>query len=123
MARQDAVPQQLRNLVGRVFALECGLREAWTEAGPTDVLRAQLDARSLPPAQAVLMRFALDFHDGTGHLGLAEAVLELAELQRDGSEALLFLAEFLGTAMTDLPESLEAYVHQYLEEFAAERTQ
>ena len=120
----NGVTPRLRNMVGQVFALECGLRELWTDEGPVDELRGKLEARTLPPAQTVLMRFALDFYDGSGGgLGLAEAVNGLSEMRRDGMEALFFLAEFIGSAMTDLPGSLEDYVQQYLEDFAAQRTQ
>ena len=117
--------QRLRNGVGRAFAFECGLRELWLDEGPSPLLRTKVEARALPPAQLVLMRFALDFYDGDGReLGFVEAARLLVGCEaHDGKEALFFLAEFVGSALTDMPESLGAWVRQYNEDFAATETQ
>lgn len=115
----------MRNEVGRVFAFEAGVRELWPESGPSDELRTQVEARALPPAQLVLMRFALDFYDGSGGaLGFVEATQLLMDCEgRDGMEGLFFLAEFIGSALTDMPESVELWVKQYNEECAPSETQ
>ena len=113
--------ERIRNGVGRAFALECKLRELWTEEGPQPLLRVRVEQQALKPAQLVLMRFALDYYDGTGgNLGFAEGLRALEN--GEGADALFFLAEFLGSAMTSLPESLEAWVAQYNEDFAASST-
>ena len=117
--------QVLRSGVGRAFAFECGMRELWTDDGPSPLLRTRVEARALPPAQLVLMRFALDFYDGDGReLGFVEAARLLVGCDaRDGREALFFLGEFVGSALTDMPDSLGAWVRQYNEDFAATETQ
>lgn len=117
--------QRLRNGVGMAFAFECGMRELWTDDGPSPSLRTKVEARALLAAHLVLMRFALDFYDGDGReLGFVEAARLLVECDaRDGREALFFLAEFVGSALTDMPESLGAWVRQYNEDFAATETQ
>ncbi len=116
--------ERIRNEVGRAFAFECGLRELWPEAGPLPALRTKVEARALPPAQLVLMRFALDFYDGDGReLGFVEASRLLVECDaRDGREALFFLGEFIGSALTDMPDSLDAWVRQYNTDFASTET-
>ncbi len=117
--------QRLRNGVGMAFAFECGMRELWTDDGPSPSLRTKVEARALPAAHLVLMRFALDFYDGDGReLGFVEAARLLVECDaRDGREALFFLAEIIGSALTDMPESLGAWVRQYNEDFAATETE
>ena len=40
--------QRLRNGVGRAFAFECGMRELWTDDGPSPSLRTKVEARALP---------------------------------------------------------------------------
>jgi hypothetical protein len=117
--------ERIRNEVGRAFAFECGVRELWPEEGPRGELRTKVEARALPPAQLVLMRFALDFYDGSGgNLGFVEATRLLMDCDgRDGMEGLFFLAEFIGSALTDMPESLELWVTQYNDEFTSSETQ
>ena len=109
--------ERLRNSVGRAFALECSLRELWGLEGPTSVLRARVAQRSLAPHQLVLMRVALDFYDGSGgSIGFAEAARSLEGPA--GMNALYFLGEFLGSALTDMPDSLESWASQYAGEIA-----
>jgi hypothetical protein len=117
--------EQLKNGAGKAFALECGLRELWTDDGPSPLLRTKVEARALPAAQLVLMRFALDFYGGDGReLGFVEGVRLLVGCEgRDGMEALFFLGEFVGSALTNMPSSLEGWVRQYNEDFAAAETQ
>jgi hypothetical protein len=117
--------ERIRNAVGRAFAFECGVRELWPEDGPRAELRTKVEARALPPAQLVLMRLALDFYDGSGgNLGFVEATRLLMDCDgRDGMEGLFFLAEFIGSALTDMPESLELWVTQYNDEFTSSETQ
>lgn len=111
------LPLQTRNAVGVAFATECGRRELWLADGPTEELRASLAARRLPPAQLVLLRVALDFYDGSGgQLGLVDAAFALvAAGGREGVEGLYFLAEFLGSGLSALPESLDGWTQQYTE--------
>ena len=117
--------ERILNEVGRAFAFECGVRESWLENGPAPELRTKVEAHALPPAQLMLLRFALDFYDGSGgNLGFVEATRLLMDCDgRDGMEALFFLAEFIGSALTDMPESLELWVTQYNEEFTSRETQ
>ncbi len=104
--------ERLRNSVGRAFALECSLRELWGVEGPTAILRALVAQRALTPQQLVLMRIALDFYDGSGgSMGFVEAARALEG--PGGMNALFFLGEFLGSALTDMPDSLESWASQY----------
>ena len=107
----------IRARVGRAFAWECGRRELWPADGPTKELREAVASENLPTHVLVLMRFALDFYDGSGGgLVFAEAAAMLANME--GATALFFFAEFLGSALTSMPESLESWVTQYNKEFA-----
>lgn len=121
----ERIPKRLRSAVGEVFAFECKVRELWpTEAGPSAELRTKVEARTLPAAQLVLMRFALDFYDGSGGgISLAECVEALLEQDdRASMEAFFFLGEFLGSALTDMPQSLEAWAGDWLDNIAAGET-
>lgn len=109
-----------RNKVGRVFAQEAGVKELWPETGPTPQLRALVASGALSTKARVLLGVALDFVDGTQHVGLASALGQLQS--RESVDALFFLAEFIGSALTDLPTSLDVWTSQYLDEVAPSQT-
>ena len=112
--------ESTRNDVGRVFAQEAGVRELWLDAGPSEELRALVAGDQLSTKSRVLLGVALDFYDGTKHVALADALEQLQA--RENVDALFFLAEFIGSALTDLPTSLEVWTSQYLEEIAPSQT-
>lgn len=113
----EDIDVELRRAVGHAFAIECRRFELWDADGPSSDLRARVANGDLPTEVLVLMRVALDFYDGSGgSLSFAEAAVMLSHPA--GSSALFFLAEFLGSALTSMPESLQGWVAQYEEEFA-----
>lgn len=114
----EDIDVELRKAVGRAFAIDCHRFELWDGNGPTSELRERVTSGDLPTEVLVLMRVALDLYDGSGgNLSFAEAAAMLA--RPGGTSALFFLAEFLGSALTSMPESLQNWVDQYQEEFAA----
>jgi hypothetical protein len=102
------VDPKMRNEAGRMLARYCGVEDLWTDAGPAALLREMAHERvpsALRREHFVLLRVALDFYDGTGNIGFAEAFHRL-----DGCmDAIIELSEFIG-AMCVLPESFTAWV-------------
>lgn len=100
-----------KNMVGRVFAREYGAPELWTDDGPFPLLREMAFGRTpstLRDEQKVMLRVALDFYDGSGQLGFAEAFARL----EGHSNAVIDLSEFL-TALASMPETMESWLEAH----------
>lgn len=101
---------KLRNDVGRVWAIKCGVADLWTDNGPTSLLRDIAHERcesSLKRQHFALLRVALDFYDGSGNLTIAELIRRMDGCTDDWFDLIPFLQNF---AMEDnyLEEWVEA---------------